>query len=356
MLIEKLTSNKNLQAGILLGPTILKHGGAIQSALFPLKQSSFLITMSKIATIYYVFIISIKMDVMSTLKVAKRCWRFGVFPFLCSFFVTLALFHLYKPDKTNHDKLSLYTFPNIFTLSSFTVVVETLTELNLVATELGQIALSSAMISEMLQWIIVEIQFDSTEIMNFSFLLTVLLSAIVVGIILLLIVRPLVNIIVQRTPPGKPMKEEYVIMALLGPLIMAVISDFLGLYFIMGPLFYGLVLPNGPPLATTIIEKSEFLTYELFMPFFFLYIGTRTNLSGIHNHLNVVITVHAILFVGFSVKVLVCMLIFPTYKINPKHGMVIGLILNVKGIVELMFYDRMLKLKVIYIILFLSIF
>ncbi|XP_028213890.1 cation/H(+) antiporter 15-like [Glycine soja] len=243
------------------------------------------------------------MDVVTTLKSAKRCWRFGVFPFLASFLVTVTLFSLYSPNgNANQNQMSIYHFPNIFTLSSFAVVSETLMELNLVATELGQIALSSAMISEILQWTTMELLFNSKFSMRF--LIVLLIGATGFAVLLLLIIRPLVNIVLERTPPGKPIKEAYVVLLLLGPLVMAAISDTFGIYFVMGPFLYGLVLPNGPPLATTIIERSELIVYEFFMPFFFLLIGTRTDLTLIHEHWEVVLVVLAILFVGCLVKVI----------------------------------------------------
>lgn len=263
-----------LQAGILLGPTFLGRHEEILGALFPVRQSLFLNTLSKIGTTYCVFLTCLKMDVVTTLKSAKRCWRFGVFPFLASFLVTVTLFSLYSPNgSANQNQMSIYHFPNIFTLSSFAVVSETLMELNLVATELGQIALSSAMISEILQWTTMELLFNSKFSMRF--LIVLLIGATGFAVLLLLIIRPLVNIVVERTPPGKPIKESYIVLLLLGPLVWAAISDTFGIYFIMGTFLYGLVLLNGPPLATTIIERCELIVYEFFMPFFFSSISTN---------------------------------------------------------------------------------
>ncbi|KAK7387483.1 hypothetical protein VNO78_28323 [Psophocarpus tetragonolobus] len=340
-----------VMAGILLGPTFIGKEEVILGTLFPLKQYSFLLVMSNIGTVYCVFLTCLKMDVRRTLKAAKRCWQFGVFPFFTSFMVTVSLLSLYSPHGQrdsaphNENQASLYNFPNIFTLSSFAVVSETLMDLNLVATELGQIALSSAMISEILQWTTMELQFNSK--FNLQFMMVFLICAFTFGVLCLLIIRPLVKIVIERTPPGNPIKETYVVLILLGPLVMAAISDSLGIYFIIGPFLYGLVLPNGAPLATTVIERSELLVSEFFMSFFFLFIGMKTDLSGVSDHWNVVLVVQGILFVGCLVKILVCSLISRTYNIKPKHGVVLGLILNVKGIIELIFYSRMNKLGII---------
>ncbi|KOM39627.1 hypothetical protein LR48_Vigan03g300900 [Vigna angularis] len=287
------------------------------------------------------------MDVLTTLKAAKRCWRFGVFPFFASFFVTATMLSFYSPHGADRDKnkMSIYNFPNVFTLSSFAVISDILMELNLLATELGRIALSSAMISEILQWCTMELQFNTN--LSSGFIVVLLAGACGFGLLCVVIVRPLVNIIVEKTLPGEPMKEVYVVVLLLGPLVMAAISDSLGVFFVAGPLLYGFILPNGPPVATTIIERVELIVSEFFMPFFYMYVGKRTDLSGLHDHWKVALTVQGILFLGCVVKVVACALISPSYKIKTKHGVVLGLILNVKGVVELIFYSRMNKLGII---------
>ncbi|KAL2333453.1 hypothetical protein Fmac_014666 [Flemingia macrophylla] len=336
--LRRVLTNK--EAGILLGPSCIGRERAIAGALFPVKQSSVLNTVAKVAMVYWVFTNSLKTDVMTTLKVAKRCWRFGVIPFFSSFFVTVTLLSLYKPPP---DKA--HRFPNIFTLSSFPVVSETLANLNLVATEMGQIALSSAMISEILEWITMEIQFNSEE--SLEFLVVALISVCVFAFIYLCIVRPLVKMVIDKTPPGKPIKETYIIMILLGPLVLAALCDLFGINFILGPLFYGFVLPSGPPLATTILERSEVIISEFLMPFFYLFIGLRTDITGTPEDWPVILTVLAIILLGCLAKVLACVFVCPTFNIKPKNGVVLGLILNVKGMVEIIFYSRMRQFGVI---------
>ncbi|KAK7311181.1 hypothetical protein RJT34_09150 [Clitoria ternatea] len=334
-----------IMAGILLGPTCLGRNERILDILFPLKQASCLTTLSKIGTAYSVFLITLKMDVKTTLKSARRCWRFGVFPFFASFLITMILLAVSAPDGTQKEVGSMYDIPNVFTLGSFAVVSEALTDLNLVGTELGQIALSSAMISEILQWITMGLQFNSGG--DEQFTLVLLIGCFGFFVLCVCVIRPFVGYVVRRTPAGKPMKEAYVIFILLGVIVMAAISDIFGIYFVIGPTVYGLIMPNGPPLATAVIEKGELIIHEFLMPFFFLFIGLKTNFNGIQEHWKIALIFQAILFVAFLVKLLVCVLISPTYNIKPRHGLVLGLILSVKGITELIFYNRVEKLELI---------
>lgn len=70
------------------------------------------------------FIYALKTDITTTLKAAKRCWRFGVIPFYSSYFVTAILLDLYRPNGDKEESLtgSVYSIPNVFTVTSFAYV------------------------------------------------------------------------------------------------------------------------------------------------------------------------------------------------------------------------------------------
>ncbi|WJX38517.1 hypothetical protein P8452_26170 [Trifolium repens] len=333
--------------GVLLGPTFLGRNTALMQTFFPLKQASFLATLSKIGAAYFVFIYALKLDITTSLKAAKRSWRFGVIPFFSSYIVTAILLSLYKPHGEKKDEItgSVYSIPNVFTTTAFAVVSEALTELNLISTELGQIALSSAMITELMQWVTITLRFNSKD--SFVLSLGFLTCSVLFVLSFFIIVRPMAKFIIRRTPVGKPVNEMYIVMILLGVMVMCALSDALGLYFIIGPILFGLVMPNGRPLATTIIDKIELINKEFLMPFFFLYIGLHTNFGEIKKNWKLAVTFQSILFAGFITKILACVFISPTYNMKRKHGLVLGLILSIKGIIELIFFARLRELKVI---------
>ncbi|KAJ1417722.1 Sodium/solute symporter superfamily [Sesbania bispinosa] len=230
-------------------------------------------------------------------------------------------------------------------VSNFPVVSEALIELNLIATELGQIALSSAMINDIIQWlIIISNRFLEAKEMNQAMIHCVCLFSFISFNIF--ITRPTMKLIAHRTPVGKQVKEIYIVFILLGVLVMACVSDVIGVTFLMGPLIYGLVIPSGPPLGTTLVEKSESVISEYLLPFFFVYIGMNTNLSQLPN-LQRFITMQCIFFAGGLAKLVACLLVSMTYGVKAKHGLVLGLILNVKGITELIAFARLRKIHLL---------
>lgn len=333
-----------MQGGILLGPSCLGRNLRYWDALFPARQAQFLVMASLIGAAYFIFIITLKMDIAMTLRAAKSTWRIGVIPFLASFAVILILlrFHFdtqlfphFKATSFGHVIAAMMSF------SFFPVVSESLMEHNLITTELGQIALSSAILNDVTQWcLIASNRVVGTKTVKESII--VLISYSVFLFLCFFIIRPLMKLIVRRTPVGKPVKEIYIVFILLGVFVMAGISDIIGISIFMGPLFFGLVIPSGPPLGSILIEKSEAIMSRFILPFFFIFIGMNTDLSAIDNWKEF-ITFQCILFAGFLAKILACVLVSLSYNIKPRHGMVLGLMLNVKGITELIAFSRMLK-------------
>ncbi|XP_019437573.1 PREDICTED: cation/H(+) antiporter 15-like [Lupinus angustifolius] len=336
----------NVIAGIALGPSGLGLNQKYFNALFPPRQTEFLQISSLIGASYYVFVITLKMDIVTTLRAAKHTWKLGVIPYLSSFGVITVLLGLYyKLEQNPHiQNPGARTFIGIsMSFSYFPVISEALMEFNLIATEIGQIALCSSMLNDVLQWVIVAAQRVTAaetvknSVMFFNIHCIFLFFCV-------FIVRPLMKMIVRTTPVGKQVKEIYVIVILVGVLVMAGLSDIIGISIFMGPILLGLITPSGPPLGTTLIDKSEVIISRFILPFFYLDIGLNTDLSTLQNWKEVVVF-QCILLAGYLAKMIACVLVSISYNIKPKHGVMIGFIMNVKGVNELLAFSRLREHK-----------
>ncbi|KAK7387482.1 hypothetical protein VNO78_28320 [Psophocarpus tetragonolobus] len=338
----------NVLGGIILGPTFLGRNKTYWNALFPPRQAEYLVLTSMIGAIYFIFLVTLKMDVIMTMKAAKSTWRLGVMPFLASFGVILSLLSLYyNPQKIAPANIpvSRFSISLVMSLSNFPVMSEAMIELNLIATELGKIALSSSMINDQILWIFQTIERIAYEDGAESKVKLFCKWAFFVSLNVV-VLRPTMKFIARTTPIGKPVKEVYIVLILLISLIMAGLGDLIGITFLIGPLIFALIIPGGPPLGTTLIEKCEFLVTEFLLPFFFVYIGINTNLSALRDW-NLFLTLQGVFFIGDLAKLLTCVLVSLTYNIRPKHGTVLGLTLNIKGIIQLIGLARLRKLKLL---------
>ncbi|KAK7311182.1 hypothetical protein RJT34_09151 [Clitoria ternatea] len=334
----------NVLGGIVLGPSCMGlNESSYWKALFPPSQAEYLILGSLVGGSYFLFFIALKMDLLITIRAAKSTWRLGVMPFLASFGVVFGLLNIYyKPPNPAIKYISHTSISVIMSLSNFPVVSDSLIELNLIATELGQIALSSSMINDNILWVLLIVR--STTLLKDSSRVVIFLVCFLLFVVLsIFILRPVLKWIARTTPVGEPVKEIYIVLILLGVLTMTGLSDAMGLSFLMGPMVLGFCIPSGPPLGTSIVEKSEFIITEFLLPFFFVYIGMHTNVAELESW-RAFFTFQGIFTAGDLAKMLTCVLVCQTYDIRPKHGTVLGLMLNLKGITQLISLARAQKL------------
>ncbi|KAI9110809.1 hypothetical protein K1719_018247 [Acacia pycnantha] len=335
-------------AGILVGPSFLGNNRLFKVHVFMPRQLSVLSVASLLGIIYALFILALKMDVVLTLRSAKRTWKLGILSSLFSFWVMFGLLYLISPESipdlpSLRDRILLCA--NV-SLSNFAVISQALMDLNLITSELGQIALSASMINDILHALfylglyLIHAKEVGSKAHSLFLILMSFWGFIASGIF---IIRPALLMIARNTPTGRPVRKAYVVVILTSVMVMSLITDALGLSFLLGPMFFGLIMPNGPPLGTTILEKTETLVNEFFLPLAWAFLGQKINLLGIWDW-QVVSRINLVVVAGYVAKVIACILISLTYKIRPKQGLILGLILNIKGFVEVINYTRMSRI------------
>lgn len=338
----------SVQGGIVLGPSALgQHlGYRFMEMLYPPRQITFIGTLSTFGASYFLFIVALKMDITRTLRASKTTWRFGIFPFITSLTAVSCLVNAY--EKALNPTMKFSTIGTFFSaamsFSNFIVISDYLMEHNLASSELGKIALSSSMLNDAMQWFTLFFVRFTKENRGVHFV-QLLFCYSVLLFLCLFVIRPFLLMIAKNTPVGKPVKEVYIVCILAGVLIMAALADCLGVSYLMGPLLFGLIMPNGPPLGTTLVQKTEVVISDFLLPLFYVFVGMNTNFRELQNW-TVILTLEFIIIAGYTVKVIACVIVALSYNMSLKHGVVLGLMLNVKGIAEVLTFTRMKGIQV----------
>ncbi|CAK8566438.1 unnamed protein product [Lathyrus sativus] len=332
--------------GILLGPSFLGRSEIYWKALFPARQSDVLLVMSIMGSIYFLFFVALKMDLLMTVRAAKSTWLLGIIPFVASFLVISVLVKLfYSPPNFPTLIASRFSLSATISFTNFPVMTEALSELNLMATELGQLAISSASFNDCIQFsFILAHHIESTEQLKFKVLAVI--SCILFTGFCFFVLKPSMKMIARKTPYGKQVKQSYVVLIFLGVLIMSGITDIIGVTYMIGPLMFGLMIPSGPPLGTILVEKCEVIISDFLLPFFFAYVGMTTNLASLRSWKDFLI-LQFIILAGDIAKVVACVLVSMVYNIKPKHGTVLGLMMNIKGITHLIAFTKLKNIGVL---------
>lgn len=166
----------------------------------------------------------------------------------------------------------------IFISSSVAILIPLLTKTKLINTPIGQSSVMNIMIQDIASLILVLIVLQNvsptTNIPLFLFFPLVLLTLFVFKIILPKLNR-LLSFIKSDSEDMFQQDFRFVFLILLGTVI---IFELLGLHPIIAAFFTGLVLSESINSAL-LKEKIRTISYGIFIPTFFIIIGTQTNIT-----------------------------------------------------------------------------
>lgn len=149
------------------------------------------------------------------------------------------------------------------------------------------------------------------------------------------------------------MDEAHFLTIVLLALGCGLMGELLGHNAMIGPLLLGLVLPGGPPLGTTLADRLDRFVGGILLPVYVATTGLRMNLSALREDegwgfLSVLLGASSV--VKFVVVLGVCFYC----KMPVREGVVVGLMMNCKGIMELHALNGWHDYKVRLTILFIS--
>lgn len=247
------------------------------------------------------------------------------------------------------DNLEIIVIYVIQCLSSFPVIGNLLFELRLQNSELGRLAMSSAVISDFSTSILSAVLVFVNELRDEKARLgAVFIGDVIVGnrplkragivvvfvCFAIYIFRPLMFSIVNRTPSGRPVKTIYIYSIIILVFGSAVLADWCKQSIFLGPFILGLAVPHGPPLGSAIVQKFEPAIFGTFLPFFVATSATELDTSTLQSTLEVK-SLFLIVFVSFVVKF--AFTTFPAllYGMPANDSLALSLIMSFKGIFEL---------------------
>ncbi|KAK6163814.1 hypothetical protein DH2020_000678 [Rehmannia glutinosa] len=203
---------------------------------------------------YFLFLSGVKIDINVIKRAEKKHWYIALMgvlaPLCCS--ISIALIERKSLDKEIAKASSIWGISSYLATSAFPVLYPIVRELNLLSSGIGRMALSTAVVSDaigMNALIIFEAsrQGEQKTITALWFV----------------------------------MSTVFVVVTMIGVMVAGLISDMFGLTIVNGPLWLGLAVPDGPPLGTILVEKSEIIVRNFLLSFSFMYIGLVIDVSSV---------------------------------------------------------------------------
>ncbi|KAJ6297553.1 hypothetical protein OIU78_023167 [Salix suchowensis] len=325
-----------LLVGFFLGPSLWGDKHSFLSKVYSAKSINVSSTFAFFGCILYLFLLGIKMDMGMVKRAGRKAVVIGLFTFIFPITLNLIVAEILttnmEMDQYLHDRVPyIAVFQSVTT---FHVIVCLVTDLKLINSELGQLAISSSMISGTCSWSLaiffLFIDRDETH----DLIALILITAILLVMIIFFLLRPIMIWMTRKTSEGKQIKETYVTSIFIMLLGCAFLSEVFGHHVLFGAVTLGMAVPHGPPLGSALVNKIESFVSSILLPSYFVFSVAGVNIFSIHLKTVTVVSIFGVSsFIG---KVLGSMLPALYFKIPPSEAFSLGLVMSCQGISDVL--------------------
>jgi Kef-type K+ transport system membrane component KefB len=336
-------------AGLLIGPSLLgRIAPALSSYILPAPVAPFLGVLAQVGVVLYMFLVGAELDlsrirgrVHSTVVISHASI---IVPLLLGSALALLLYPRFSSSDVPFTVFALFSGVAM-SVTAFPVLARILTDRGAHNSAMGTVALTCAAVDDVTAWCLLAIVVSIATHKGSGALLTIGLSvAYLTGMIVL--VRPLLARL-ARWQQGQPSLTRGV-LALICVLLLvsALTTEAVGIHAVFGAFALGTMIPHDSSLAVALKAKLEDIVVVFFLPAFFAYTGMRTQIGLVSG-------------VGAWAW---CILILITASVGKFGGTFaaarlsgfgwrdaasIGVLMNTRGLVELIVLNIGLDLKVI---------
>ncbi|KAL0434835.1 UNVERIFIED_CONTAM: Cation/H(+) antiporter 15 [Sesamum radiatum] len=138
----------------------------------------------------------------------------------------------------------------------------------------------------------------------------------------------------------------------------ALYGEYLGQHFTFGPIILGMVIPDGPPIGSALVNKLELFVSSIFLPIFFVVSAARIDFSMIS--LRNFAIIEGLAVCAFFWKLVGVILPSLSWNMTASDALHLGLMLSNQGMVEVLILEQAKSIRLIdeesYSIMVLSIF
>ena len=335
--------------GILLGPSLLgRLSPELMAALLPADAAPFLNVIAQLGVILYMFLVGLELDlgvmttrVSTTIVISQSSI---IVPFALGSALATALAGEMAPPGVAFSSFLLF-FGVSMSITAFPVLARILGDRGLQRTEMGTLALTCAAINDAIAWCLLAFVVGVMQDTAADAIWTVALTFLYIAL-MLTIGRAIVARAVARLDQSPRIGERSLALVLVAVLLSAVATEFIGIHAIFGAFLLGAVIPHHSRVAVQVTERLADLVRVMFLPAFFAYTGLRTEIGLVHTVYDWLLCT-LIIVIATAGKFGGTALAARVMGLNWRNSAALGILMNTRGLVELIVLNIGLDLGVI---------
>ncbi|XP_076896558.1 cation/H(+) antiporter 20-like [Bidens hawaiensis] len=330
--------------GILLGPSALGRNHSYIHRIFPRWSTPILESVASIGLLFFLFLVGLELDLTSIRRSGKRAFAIAAAGISVPFILGIGIAFVLRKTIDGADKVGyaqyLVFMGVALSITAFPVLARILAELKLLTTRVGETAMAAAAFNDIVAWILlalaVALAGNGDEGGGKCPLVSVwvLLSGCAFVIFMMVAIRPIMNWVAHRcSPEHNTVDEAYICLTLVTVMVSGFITDLIGIHAIFGAFIFGLTIPKGN-FAEKLIERIEDFVSGLLLPLYFASSGLKTDVTKISGGkawgllAMVIAAACGGKILGTFVVAVLCMM-------PVRESIALGLLMNTKGLVEL---------------------
>ena len=335
-------------AGILLGPSLLGRIAADVSAyILPSSVAPFLGVIAQLGVVLYMFLVGLELNAELLRDRAHAIVATShasiVAPFVLGSWLALYLYPRLSSSDVPFTSFALF-MGVAMSITAFPVLARILTDRGMSKTELGVVALTCAAAGDVTAWCLLAFVVGVAQAKIQSALVVAILTVGFIGI-MFLVVRPVVARLVLRSGDRPPTREA-IALALVCLLLSALTTERIGIHAIFGAFLFGTVIPHDSGLARALISRLEDLVTILLLPAFFAFTGMRTQIGLVSGPSEWLIC-GLIILVATAGKFGGTLVAARVTGMAWRRATSLGILMNTRGLMELIVLNIGLDLEVI---------
>ena len=266
-----------------------------------------------------------------------------VFPFVLGAALAIWLYPLLSSSDVRFTAFALF-LSVAMSVTAFPVLARILTDRQLAKTELGTMALACAATDDVTAWCLLALVVGVAQSQLAS---AIGVAAMTIAYIVLMfwLVRPIAGRLLARFS-GDGLTTGVMAVLLASVLLSAMATEAIGIHAIFGAFLFGAVIPHDSPVADELVRKLEGFVTAFLLPAYFAFTGMRTEIGLVDTPTQWLICL-AIIAVATLGKFGGTLAAARLTGLDWRTGASLGILMNTRGLMELIVLNIGLDLKII---------
>lgn len=337
-------------AGLLLGPSFLGWvAPTLTATLFPLDILPFLQVFSEYGVLFFMFLVGLELDptlLRERGRAALLISGAGIaLPFLLGVLLAFLLYPRFSANLVTFPSFALF-LGAAMSVTAFPVLAGILIERDLLKTTLGALTITCAAVDDVAAWCLLACVVAVVRATGlWQALATVGLALLYVGV-MYSTVRPLLARLGSLYEHAGRLSQNLVATVFVLTLCSAAVTELIGIHAIFGAFMMGAMMPKQGEFVRELTEKIEDFAVVFLLPIYFVYTGLRTRV-GLLDSLDLWLLCMLVIGVAMLGKWGGGTLAARLTGLGWREACALGVLMNTRGLMELIILNLGLDLGVI---------